>query len=294
MQVRLIFTMLSISGIIAFGASLDPALLIETADVCALNTHASACANGGPPVQTGGFVTYSGTETLPSGVTVTGTGFGEAEDYGVLRASAAASSFNISGSPQSVQVLGVSAFRDIVTVNFAPWKGSPGLLYVNYTLSGTVSTSGVAVAGVNIETYGGPTDSQMMSQTYLGSESGIFAAPQPIHFVYGQPFNLGLELWTTVGTVDPNSLFSTTMTTGSGAGSADFSNTLVLSGLTPTDMNGVEAAGAQFSSASGTPYTVNGVLGVAPESSSALLMLLGSSLGLAVLFRNGRSLGKDR
>lgn len=243
----------------------------------------TACVNHGPPIQTGGAVTYSGTETLPSGVTVTGTGFGESA-FGVLRASSSAS-FNISGSPQSVLVFGVGAFRDILTINFAPWNGAPGLLFVNYALDGTVFSTGRNTAGVNVETFGGPTDSQDMYQNYTTSEFGIFAAPAPIHFVYGQPFNLGLEVWTTVGTVDQSNLFQLTTTTGSGSGSANFSNTLILSGLTPTNVNGAEAAGAQFSSVSGTVYTINGVV---PEPPSAPLVLLGFILGATALIARHR------
>jgi hypothetical protein len=283
MHLSRVVLILLVSSLSAFCASLDPVLLIEAANVCARNGSSGptgvACANPNPPNQTAGSVTASGTETLATGVTITGTGFGEAEQYGVLRASSSGS-FDITGSPQTAVVSGVSAFRDIITINFAPWNGQPGLLYVSYTLDGTISITGSAVAGVNVETYGGPTDSSGSFQNYTTSQSGTFAAIAPIPFVYGQPFNLGLELWTTVGTVNPNNLLLSTTSTGSGVGSADFSNTLILSGLTPTDANGNQAIGAQFSSASGTSYSVDGVV---PEPASALLAVLGSLSAIAAM-----------
>jgi len=186
--------------------------------------------------------------------------------YGVLKADAS-SSFDIAGTRATTYTYGASAFRDVLTISVPGvegWNGSPGLLFVSYTLNGTIVASANSTAGLNVETYGGPTDSQQMWQNYTSSASGLFSAPAPIHFIYGQPFNLGLELWAEAGTlgsvvgIDPTSWAAPT--TGTGSASANFSNTLILTSLIPTDVNGNQAVDAQFSSASGTQYSQDGVL----------------------------------
>jgi hypothetical protein len=70
---------------------------------------------------------------------------------------------------------------------------------------------------------------------------------------------------------------------GVGSGSADFYNTLLISGLLPRGQNG-NLVLAQFSSGSGTRYGVNGVV---PEPGS--LFLLGSGLAMVARRRHRRA-----
>jgi len=247
-----------------FANSVDPPLVISVADACArmMNTL-SFCASeippGIPPVLTEAPVTFSGTYTPFPGVSMTVSGLGQA-GYGVLKADTSAS-FDIAGTPVVVYSYGASAFRDVVTIDFAPWNGSSGLLFVSYALNGTIVASGNSNAGLNVETYGGPTDSQIMFQDYASSVSGLFTAPAPINFIYGQPFNLGLELWAEAGTQGSVvGFFWNKPANEIGSASANFSNTLILVSLVPTDVNGNQAVGAQFFSASGTQYSQDGVL----------------------------------
>jgi hypothetical protein len=271
----------------AIATSTDPPLNIADANACvypvpAINTW---CANDNPPaISPSASVSISGTYTPVSGVSVTAVASGDSA-YGVLKASAS-TSFDVSGSPRAVWAEGASAFRDVMTVSFAPWNGDPGLLHVAYTLDGTISGSGNGSGALNVQVYGGPTDSQDMFQTYLTSTSGKFYAPAAIKFIYGQPFNLGIQLWAEAGSLgsslgdDPTSW--PVSTTGIGSGSADFSNTLVLSGLVPTDTNGNTAEGATFSSESGTIYTTDGVI---PEPADVFLILAGLCLIIPIARR---------
>lgn len=173
--------------------------------------------------------------------------------FGVLKASAIGS-YNISGSPITAYTSGRATFIDIITISYAPWDGLPGLLHIGYTLDGTISSSGNGNAVAIVSTFVGPTLSQSYSQRYTSSTSGTFSEPNAFQFVYGQPFALQFGLAAFAGT------FLIPDQTGQGSGSAQFFNTLVLTGLTPTDLNGNQALGAQFSSASGTQYTTNGVV----------------------------------
>ena len=69
--------------------------------------------------------------------------------------------------------------------------------------------------------------------------------------------------------------------TGAGSIAADFSDTLVLRGLIPSDMNGQRELGATFSSSSGTEYSVNGIV---PEPTSVVLVAVGL-LSFAVFWK---------
>ena len=248
----------------AIANSTDPPLLISRVDACAsVNKNSFVCVNNSPPVLSSAPATVNGTYALFTGVSMTVSSLGQVGENGVLKASAA-TSFDISGTQATVYSFGASAFKDVLTISNPPLNGSPGLLYVSYTLNGTIAVTANGTAGLNVETYGGPSDSETMFQNYTSSVSGVFKAPAPIHFIYGQPFNLGLELWTEAGT--RGSVVGTypgdwaAPTTGTGSASASLSNTLILAGLVPTDANGNEASGAQFSSASGTRYSEEGVL----------------------------------
>ena len=185
--------------------------------------------------------------------------------FGVLKASANGS-YDISGSPITAYTSGRAGFIDVITISYAPWDGLPGLLNIAYTLNGTISSGGNGNAVAFVYTFVGPTLGQSYSQRYTSSTSGTFSEPNAFQFVYGQPFGLQFGILAFAGT------FLIPDQTGQGSGSAQFFNTLVLTGLTPTDLNGSQALGAQFSSVSGTQYSTNGVV---PEPTTTVLFLMG-------------------
>jgi hypothetical protein len=76
--------------------------------------------------------------------------------------------------------------------------------------------------------------------------------------------------------------------TGQGSGAADFYNTLALTGLHPFDANGNPVSRVQFSSVSGTAYTLDGVANTVPEPAS-LLLLSGGLLAIAFGARSKRT-----
>ncbi len=206
-----------------------------------------------------------------------------ASTYGDLHASSS-SSFNIPGpTPATGGALASAQFTDILTIDFAPWAGQPGLLNVNYTLDGSISSTGEILYGYGngfatiLERAGDPATgafSYVKTQYYTSSTSGTFSIP-PIPFIYGQPFFFTFGLFSGAGTYydgAPGGVFCNCTATGQGSGSSQFFNTLLLTGLHPTDANGNPATGAVFISGSGTQYSTNGVV---PEPSNLFLLATG-------------------
>ena len=125
------------------------------------------------------------------------------------------------------------------------------------------------------------------------SASDVFTIGVP--FTFGDRFLLTLWLFSTAGTIGvcdeltPTACPETEGTTpylasGVGASSADFFNTLVLSGLVPK-IGGIPVANPVFTADSGAQYTVNGVV---PEPGTLLLLGTGVTFLLARR-RNNRS-----
>jgi hypothetical protein len=201
--------------------------------------------------------------------------------YGVLGAGAS-STINISGAPALAESVGDARFQDVLTVSYAPFTGRTGLLFISYTLNGTISKSGQDNSFTSVRIGVGPSLEQQYTALYTSSTSGLFSAPK-FTFTYGTPFGLYFDLITGTGTITPVSSgggFFLTEGTGSGVAEADFFNTLVLSDLTLADEFGNVVTGAQFDSASGTQYGPNGLAQV-PEP--RFLLLLGSALVMICL-----------
>jgi hypothetical protein len=221
--------------------------------------------------------TLSGMFGSPAdGITTSMSASGTAS-YGVLKADASAT-IDINTADRGAEAEGEGTFRDIITANFAPFTGDLGFLSIQYELSGTNSSSGLANAStlVIIDAFGPTIADQGYSQVYSSpSVSGVFTVP-PIEIVYGQPFDLFVILSAAVGASD-------TSGTGVGTGDSDFSDTFVLSGMTLTDANGNPVVGATFTSGSGTVYTQNGVVTPEPSSRWVVLAVL---IGLIVLRRS--------
>lgn len=161
----------------------------------------------------------------------------------------------------------------------------PGLLFVDYTLDGMISSSGNGGAFSDVVLFFDPNtqNSQQRENDYFTSTSGVHSLGAPLNFTFGQPFVFDFSLFTCAG---KGLLCLGGQANGVGFGNANFFDTLTLSGLIPTDLNGIEATGAQFTSASGTQYTVNGV--AAPEPATLTLTALGLA-GAMSRFKRRRS-----
>ena len=198
--------------------------------------------------------------------------------FGILNASAS-SSFDVSGTPESIGVTANATVEDIITISDPSLDGETGFLDLSYSLDGTISGSAFAVVVVKA----GTSLEQQSIQEYDSSVSGTFSIPAPIQFVYGQPFGLSLYLGAAAG--NATGYGELAETTGSGSGSAQFFDTLVLTGLVPLDSNGNPVADAEFSSQSGTRYSVNGVV---PEPSGLVPLLLLLAILVVAKHQSGR------
>jgi hypothetical protein len=237
-----------------------------------------ACSIGGqiqnvPSGEAQLSATYGSLAANQATLTAVASGDG---NYGDLHAGASAS-FDITGSPTNAFVRGGASFVDQLTISFAPWNGQPGLLYLDYSLDGTISSTGEGNAFADVSIQAGTSlfpGTQSWTQTYAASTSGVFTTPAPINFIYGQPFGLyfALDLFAGTATSNSDGTFNYGAASGIGTGSAQFLDTLILTGLNPTDVNGNPAVGVQFASSSGTQYSTDGV---APEPSTAALLLCG-------------------
>jgi len=192
-----------------------------------------------------------------------------AASYGVLRASTA-DTFTIAGSPLVAYTKVDVQFQDIITISFPPFNGQPGTLFLRYTLSGTTSATGQARAEAyviaNVSGPGLPLNQFCVSGYSSPLVGGIFLCPVVFRFTYGQPFALYFDLGSASGTFTPNSngnggLLDAAKVVGQGAGTANFSNTFVLSGIEAFDVNGNPLPSPPtITSASGTAYSSNGIL----------------------------------
>jgi hypothetical protein len=206
--------------------------------------------------------------------------------YGSLGVRASSQVMGSAFSPIGFDLRAVAIFVDGITIDFEPWRGQPGLLAVAYTLDGTLNWSGVLPppfisVSAAVTTLGTPSQGQ--EGVHPVSANGTFWFPQFFTFTYGTPFGLWFSLQCHAGTATTN--FEWSRVTGPGSKNCDADNTLVLSGLRPSDLGGNLAANATFTSASGTEYGPNGVAAVVPEPRSAWLLSSGLVAVATVLRR---------
>jgi hypothetical protein len=236
-----------------------------------------------------GFVELSGTF---GGASLSGAADAAA---GLLRTMASAS-YDLADAGYRI-AFAAAIVADTLTIT-APGvaSGTSGLLDLSVTLDGTVTKSGTADAGTGVIVAWGGTepleDQELQGFSASTSTSEVFTVEVP--FTFGDPFLVTLFMFSTAGTIgvcdDITPCPETEGTnpylaSGLGASSADFFNTLVLSGLVPT-VGGIPVADPLFTAESGVQYTVNGVAPqVVPEPGT--LVLLGS--GMTFLLRRRRN-----
>ena len=210
---------------------------------------------------------------------------------GVLHTRASAS-YDLGDTPGYRIASAAAIVADWLTITDAGTaNGAAGVLDVSLTLDGTITRSGTADAGTLFAVLWGGT-APFDGQEFKGfstetSSNGTYTVSVP--FTVGDPLLVTLFMWTGAGTIGVCSDLTGCpdtegtrpfLATGTGAASADFFNTLVLSGLLPK-VGGVALANPVFTADSGARYTVNGVV---PEPGT--LALLGS--GMAFLFARRR------
>lgn len=177
-------------------------------------------------------------------------------------------------------------------------------LLLDGVLQGTGGGGGAMFAGVIWGQDPNPLEDDTgvnQFQLYQYATSGAHAGPLPSDplvfsptFEWDKPFYLTMMLAVGAGTpltslLDCNGGDAClTPTIGTGSGTADFYNTLLLSGLVPKDANGDPVLSARFASGSGATYSLDGIV-AQPVPEPASLLLLGSGIaGIAAKARRRR------
>ena len=205
--------------------------------------------------------------------------FAEADaDFGALSARVTGS-FDLSSPGRRIAVANAQSI-DLLTINAQGLEGTNGTLNVNFTLDGSVSTTGQGFAGAQVGVLWGGDEPFAQEDGVFNFFFGDAVVNVQVPFVYGTPFFLSYFLGTGAGTP-----IDFTEIVGTGSGSADFFNTLTLTGMQPLDSNLQQVHNAQFSSASGTRYSETGVV---PEPATLALTAVGIAGALARAQRRKR------
>jgi hypothetical protein len=206
-----------------------------------------------------------------------------AASFGILH-SQASTSVNVSNTPEIAFTNAIAQFEDIITINFAPFTGQPGTMFLGYTLDGTIASSGQDAAFGAVFAEVGTSLQQSTQVFYSSSFSGSAEFPMAFNFVFGQPFGLLMGLSTASGLITDTSA-SPTAGLGQGTASANFGNTLILSEIRLEDQGGNPVTAATFSSASGTVYSSDGVV---PEPGTFSVVAAAILVGYAFHIRRRR------
>ena len=205
----------------------------------------------------------TGTTPIPnSSLTYYYDAYGSA-NFGILRGYARATT-NGSGSATGGVLASTNPyFIDTLTFLGQP-LGTHGTIVFTFLVTG--SNSSTAGAGGTVGLRVGLASDPIKSPPFRAPNSSGVITSQAIPFVFGQPIELRTTLF-----VDAN-----IFTPAPGASSTwDYSQTVVLNGISLADGSNAPVNNFQVESASGTVYGVNGV---APEPGTLLLMLSGIAL----------------
>ena len=220
---------------------------------------------------------HGNTQTM----TLTGTAFGSAE-FGRLHASASATLFNPyynasnpvffdgfgaidpNGSPAAVEVEGRSGYKD--TFTYTGFEGTGYKVRYIFHIDGLSDGDFNNFALVNFRAGGDPTD-------VIQTSARVLDASTASHDVtWGVPFTIENLFYA----IDTQLLDNNNPAYVEGQtlrGSADYSATMVLSGIQIVDAGGNQVNGWGFESASGTHYNLlGGQYGIVPEPGSIALL----------------------
>lgn len=209
-------------------------------------------------------------------------------DFGVLQVRAAAE-YDLTGlaDPGGYRFVAANAhfLEELTPTDDPSLLGTPGVLSISVGVDGTMETEGSA-AGV---VFVGVDWSSSLSQgnpfySYFDSVSETLVYDIP--FVWGETVGFSVFMAAAAGTARPcltveECEFGVVFEQQNdlGAGSANFFNTLAITGLLPYDQFGNPVTTATFGSGSGARYTIEGVERV-PEPGSLLLLGTGLAMGI--------------
>jgi hypothetical protein len=188
-------------------------------------------------------------------------------------------------APGERDLFAATGWTDQLTISSPGLNGTTGSLDASFLLDGSLTNSGNGFAGVVVGIAWSNTPIDLNAgvpnviNLYTSIPSGGQAVDASVPFTFGTPFYFASFLFAGVGTLTEcpscDLLVQGVPLTGSGSGTADFYDTLALTGLHPF-VDGKAVSDVQFSSGSGTAYSLDGVATSVPEPTS--LMLLGGGL----------------
>jgi hypothetical protein len=195
----------------------------------------------------------------------------------------ATSSYTNAGSTEAIGAnVALGGYQDLLTISDPSLTGQDGLLFVTYSVNGSVSQSpldagaGTVRANVNIFAQS-QTQFSYQSPDYSSSVADA-TTTTGIPFIFGQAFEFFFEIQAVTVPVSLDGIVQSDI--------SSFNDTATITGLTLSDENGNPVTGATFSAASEATYTPEGVV---PEPSKVSYVAFGMMMALALSLRCRRS-----